>query len=138
MNEDRTEKELSEVNVSYVRVLDEQGNSGKATIEAIASLMGLDSYIFDIASNNASSVNVRPGVYLAWTSINPEIVVFCIGGAGRPDYGIHVLLGSTSGAFSFSGAGSYVNITLSKDGNSIKISNKYAATLTVKMKRLVL
>lgn len=139
MGQDIEERGLPEVNASYVRVLDTWGNSGKAPIEAISSLIGINSYRYDIASNEIITMDVRPGLYIAQTNINPEVVVFCIGSPGRADYGIRILLNSVSGAFSFSGTGGYINITLTEDGNTLRIANRYAAgAITVVIKRMVL
>lgn len=138
MGQDIQEKELPEVVPSYVRALDASGNGGKAKVEDIGSLMGLDSYRYEITHNNIATIDVRPGIYIAYSDINPEIVVFCVGSPGRADWGIHVLLGSDSGAFSFSGGGHYINITLSEDGNTVKITNKYPASITVFIKRVVI
>lgn len=139
MGQDIEERELPEVNASCVRVLDTWGNSGKAPIEAISSLIGINSYRYDIASNEIITMDVRPGLYIAQTNINPELVVFCVGAPGRADYGIRILLNSVSGAFSFSGTGGYINITLTEDGNAIKITSRYApAKIGITIKRLVL
>ena len=138
MAEDRQEIELIEVNTSRVRVLDANGNSGLAKVEAIGAILGIENYRFRVAPNATQTLDVLPGIYIAQAAINPEIVVFCIGYPGRADWGIHVLLGSSSGAFSFTGEGPYVNITLSTDGYSIRITNKYAGEIRVTIKRMVL
>lgn len=135
---DKVEKELSVIVASWVRSLDSNGNSGKTAVETIGSLLGIESYNYSINPNSTVDVGVHPGLYIAQAGINPEVIVFCIGASGRPDWGIAVLLGSKSGAFNFNGTGSYINIALSEDGNLIKITNKYAVQIRVLIKRLIL